>query len=353
MILPAIAPLETRRSAAPTQPAVAVEAVSKRFVIRRGWVDHLMHPGRRTYATAVDRVSFAAATGEIVGLLGANGAGKTTLLKMLSTLVIPDSGSARVMGHDVVKEPRTVRRLLSPVPADERSLDWRLSARENLRFFAALLGLEREAARGRIEEVLQRVQLHEAGQKLVALYSSGMRQRLLIARALLARPRVLLLDEPTRSLDPVAARDFRRFLRQDIAGAAGCTVILATHDPDEALEMCDRVIILHRGRLLAEGAPAELSRAYSVARYRLWTRTPDHQALRLELLPLLPLPVRTLGEQDEHTVIEFDLPATHGDPGSMLARLVTEGVHVSRFEKVQPTLADLLERVTAGAGGPA
>jgi ABC-2 type transport system ATP-binding protein len=197
------------------------------------------------------------------------------------------------------------------------------------------------------------VQLHDAGQKLVGLYSSGMRQRLLIARALLSRPRVLLLDEPTRSLDPVAARDFRRFLRQEIAGAAGCTVVLATHDPDEALEMCDRVMILHRGRLLAEGAPAELSRAYSVARYRLWTRTPDHRALRLELLPLLPLPLRTVGDEGEDTVIEFDLPASHGDPGSMLARLVVEGVQVSRFEKVQPTLADLLERVTAGEGATA
>jgi ABC-type multidrug transport system ATPase subunit len=238
-----------------------------------------------------------------------------------------------------------VRRILAPVAADERSLDWRLSARENLRFYGTLHGFRGATLRERMEEVLAAVELQDVGGKQVGMYSSGMRQRLLIARALLPQPRVLLLDEPTRSLDPLAARSFRAFLRSDIAGKQGCTILLATHDPDEALELSDRVAVLHRGRLLATGSPAELARSFATERYRLWTRTPDHHAIHRALVRCAVPPVRERDESEGMAVVEFDLPEGVRDPGDLLAGLVAAGAHVARFEKVQLKLPDLMERV--------
>src|SRR5690606_10731394 len=155
--------------------------------------------------TVVDHVSFDVNTAEFFGLLGANGAGKTTLFRMLGTQLLPDGGTAQIDGRDIVRESRAVRELLTPVVADERSLNWRLTASENLDLFATLYGIPREQRRARVRELLERVELHEAGSKMVGTFSSGMKQRLLIARALLPNPRVLLLDEPTRSLDAVSA----------------------------------------------------------------------------------------------------------------------------------------------------
>jgi ABC-2 type transport system ATP-binding protein len=150
----------------------------------------------------VQHVSCDVQPGEFFGLLGPNGAGKTTLFKMLATLTSPDEGWATVHGVDVMKDPRAVRRMIAPVAADERGLHWRLSALENLRLFATLYALRGSELQARIDEVLGVVGLRGAERRTVGTYSSGMRQRLLIARALLIRPRVLLLDEPTRSLDP-------------------------------------------------------------------------------------------------------------------------------------------------------
>lgn len=330
--------------------AVRVEDISKGFALRRAWLDVLRHPRDRRFIPAVDHVSFTAFEGEILGFLGANGAGKSTLLKMLATLVIPDSGRAEVMGFDVAAQPEQVRRVLVPVAPDERSLDWRLSAYENLRFFGALQGLRGTALRQRIAEVLAGVELQDVGQKLVGAFSSGMRQRLLIARALLSRPRILLLDEPTRSLDPLAARSFRTFLREEIAGSQGCTVLLATHDADEALGLCDRVTVLHRGRLLATGSPAELARSLANERFRLWTSTPDHFGLTRWLDRGAPKHTRAPDEPGGVAVVDFDLPAEM-DSAELLSRLVMAGVHVARFEKVPVSLAELMERVVARTEG--
>lgn len=327
------------------RPVVRVEELSKRFSVRRTWVEMLRAPRRRSHAIAVERVSFTVEEGEIVGFLGVNGAGKTTLLKMLSTLILPDSGRAEVMGYDVRLQADEVRRLVAPVSPDERSLDWRLSSRENLRFMGALQGLRGQALHERIEEVLDGVALQDTGSKQVGSFSSGMRQRLLIARALLGRPRVLLLDEPTRSLDPLAARSFRTFLRESIAGPSGCTVLLATHDPEEALELCDRVLILDGGRLVAQGSPAQLSRRVAAPRFRLRTRTPAHPAI----LRLLGRIASTTGaaQRDDAGLfrLEFNFDDEVSDPADVLCGLVSAGVHVAGFERVDLSLAELIQRV--------
>lgn len=201
--------------------------------------------------TAVDRISFDVEQGEIFGFLGPNGAGKTTTLRMLTGQLRPTGGQARVMGCDVVEE----RELLKPqigVVFEQQNLYTRFSAQDNLKFYARLYG----APRQRIDEVLERVGLTERARQKSSEYSNGMRQRLMIARALLHHPRVLFLDEPTRGLDPGVARDIRQLVadlaREDV------TVFLTTHYMEEADRLCSRVAIINQGRIVALAPPAEL-----------------------------------------------------------------------------------------------
>ena len=197
---------------------------------------------RHSPVLALRDLSLAVRRGETLGLLGTNGAGKTTLLKILATLILQDAGQ--------------VRGTVGVVTGAERSFYWRLTGRQNLEFFAAFQGLGARATAARIEELRWRLGL-DALDRRFGLYSTGMRQRLAIARALLPQPAVLLMDEPTRSLDPLATAALYRVIRST---QAGCTIVLATHSLAEAEALCDRVAILHRGRLLAWGTVSELRR---------------------------------------------------------------------------------------------
>lgn len=329
-----------------TEPVIEVEALSKRFPIRRSWRELLRHPrSRARQLTALDGVSFTAGRGEFFGLLGPNGAGKTTLFKILSTLVLPDGGRARVAGWEVAREPTHVRAAIASVIPEERSLLWRLSARDNLVTYAALHRLHGRAMRERVEELLELVGLESTGGRMVGQFSSGMRQRLLVARALLARPRVLLLDEPTRSLDPLSARQLRRFFREEIAGRLGCTVLLATHTPEEALELCDRVAVLDRGRLLAVGPPGDLAREIVGQRYRALVH-PEGQdaAVLLERTGARVLGMRP-AEEEGWVEVELEVERAAGRAATVVRDLCLGGVQVAHFEPVQLPLAELLERI--------
>ena len=340
-----------RESAAPTtrDTVVRVTGLTKRFATRRGLKQTLLHPFDTTKTTVVSDVSFTTDAGEFLGLLGPNGAGKTTLLKMLSTLIIPDEGSASIAGKDVVAEAAAVRELVSPCLTMERSLYYRLTARQNLEVYADLQGVNRPERDARITEVLQAVSLHDTGEKMVGQFSSGMLQRLLIARALLTRPRLLLLDEPTRSLDPISAREFRTFLRDELARQRGCAVIIATHNAEEAFELCDRVGVLNHGQLLASGAASRLSRDFLGVRYRLTTTEPSHPALtELATRGVSVLSTSPAGEDGWHEVV-LEMTADH-DPSAVLAGLSSGGVRISAFEPFRATLADLIEGVVKKGG---
>ena len=208
---------------------------------------------------AVRGVSFEIGEGELFGLLGPNGAGKTTTIKMLITLLLPTSGTARVLGFDVARQPREVRRRIGYVFGGDRGLYERLSGLDNLRYFAELYRVERREQKGRIAEVLELVGLTGRERERVEGYSRGMRQRLHVARGLLHNPPVVFLDEPTIGLDPVGARE----LRMTIAGLvqAGKTVLLTTHYMFEADALCDRIAVITQGKLVAEGTPSDLKRA--------------------------------------------------------------------------------------------
>ncbi len=239
----------------------AVEAIDLRrtFTTRSGTF-------RRTRkdVEAVKGVSFEIAPGELFGLLGPNGAGKTTTIKMLITLLIPTSGSATVLGHDVVTDVREVRRRIGYVFGGDRGLYERLSGLDNLRYFSELYGVPPREQRARIGSLLELVGLTGREGERVEGYSRGMRQRLHIARGLLHDPDVIFLDEPSIGIDPVGARE----LRATIAGLReqGKTVLLTTHYMFEADELCDRIAVIRAGEIVAEGTPAELKGLVSAGR---------------------------------------------------------------------------------------
>jgi ABC-2 type transport system ATP-binding protein len=204
---------------------------------------------------AVDGISFSVAEGEILGLLGHNGAGKTTTIRMLTGRARPTGGRALISGFDLAHERERVKPLINLV-FEEQNLYERQTGRENLELFARLYA----APRPRVDEMLERVGLREAASRKVKTYSSGMKQRLLVARALINDPRVLFLDEPTKGLDPSSARDVRDIIRDHARD--GATVFLTTHYMEEADELCDRVAFLAAGRIVALDTPRELKLRY-------------------------------------------------------------------------------------------
>jgi ABC-2 type transport system ATP-binding protein len=240
--------------------AVRTEGLSKVYVKKRS----LRELARGPFAPAeriegLADVTLEVGRGEVFGLLGPNGAGKTTLLKILAGLILPTRGRAEVAGHDLVTEDRAAKRAIGFVTADERSFYWRLSGEENLVFFARLYGLGAAAARRRAREVCEAMELGEVAGRQFMSYSSGMKQRLAICRALLHDPPVLCLDEPTRSLDPISAKHLRRFVSERLHHGGGKTVLLATHNLAEAEEMCSRLVVLDRGRVVRHGRLDEIT----------------------------------------------------------------------------------------------
>ncbi|HWC28662.1 MAG TPA: ABC transporter ATP-binding protein [Dehalococcoidia bacterium] len=228
-------------------PAIRTDALRRTYRSR----------DKHTTVVALEGLSLEIAEGEVFGLLGPNGAGKTTLVKVLSTVLLPTSGSAAVLGHDVVKEVRAVRRLIGIVLGGDRGLYPWISGIDNLNYWAALYDVPRPVARARIAALLERVGLSERARDPVETYSRGMKQRLHLARGLVSGAKVLFLDEPTMGMDPLAARDFRTLVHE--LKDEGTTILLTTHDMAEAEAVCDRVALIDHGRLIATETPQTLA----------------------------------------------------------------------------------------------
>ena len=285
---------------------------------------------------AVRGVSFEIREGELFGLLGPNGAGKTTTIKMLITLLIPTSGQARVLGHDVVEDARWVRERIGYVFGGDRGLYERLSALDNLRYFAELYGVEPKRQRARIDELLELVGLEGRERERVEGYSRGMRQRLHIARGLLHDPPVIFLDEPTIGVDPVGARELRATIGN--LKAAGKTVLLTTHYMFEADTLCDRIAVVAKGRIVAEGTPRDLKAQVSdgvvveVEVYGIEDRAVD--ALRA----IEGVTSVAVEDQDQAQVVVVQAAAGHEPTHAILGRL--QGVSLGRVTRREPTLED-------------
>jgi ABC-2 type transport system ATP-binding protein len=244
-------------------PAIEANGLVKEFERgrRTTWQRLRREPDLRERFRAVDGIDLRIERGEIFGVLGPNGAGKTTTMKMLATLLEPTSGSARVLGYDVVRDAREVRRRMGAVLSDGRSLYWKLTARENLEYFSALYHVPPAEQKPRIAAALQAVKLDDRADDYVERYSTGMRQRLVLARALLPDPELLLLDEPTVGLDPQSSRDLRDRVRE--LQTQGRTVLLTTHYMEEADQLCDRIAIVDHGHVVALDTPVGLKRTIS------------------------------------------------------------------------------------------
>ena len=242
-------------------PAIETHDLTKRFRPIRPLRAVLLGRDPEPDRVAVDAVSLSIGRGEVFGLLGQNGAGKTTLVRMLTTLLLPTSGTATVDGLDVTGEARDVRARIGLINGDERSFYWRLTGRQNLEFFAALRRLDPAATAEAIDRLAGRLGMSHHLDRPFGRLSTGQRQALAIVRGLLDAPAIVFMDEPTRSLDPISAERLRQFVAEVIVGELERTVVLATHSMVEAEELCTRLAFLQDGRVAALGTVQELRRA--------------------------------------------------------------------------------------------
>ena len=316
-----------------TDWAIDANQLHKTFAKPKGW--RVWRPTEQQ--AVVTDVSLQVNWGECFGLLGVNGAGKTTLTKMLATLIEPTSGTAVVAGYPL-KEGAQIRAGVGLVVTDERSFYWRLTAGQNLRFFASLHNLYGETAENRIAEVLDEVGLIEAADRPFRHFSSGMKQRLAIARALLHRPKLLFLDEPSRSLDPTATTSLHQLVRK--LKGEGLTILLITHDLAEAEALCERVAIMHHGRLHAAGTPQTLRQ--QVEDSTTYYLTLDKQPLTWP--SHLP---KIIGTTTEPTTITFQIGSGGTALTAVLDHLRAEKIVIQQISSQQPTLAEVFTKLTA------
>ena len=311
--------------------AIEVRDLRKKYVTHRGTFRRT-----RTENVALGGIDLTIQPGELFGLLGPNGAGKTTTVKILTTLLLPDSGSASVLGLDVVRQTSAVRRRIGFVFGGERGLYWRLSGLDNLRYFADLYGIPPDVSRRRIADLLEKLGLAGRERDKVEQYSRGMKQRLHLARGLLNDPEVLFLDEPTIGLDPVGARELRTLIRG--LADAGKTIFLTTHYMFEADAICDRIAVIKKGSIVAQGTPAsikELVDEVGVVEFEA-VGVPDE---RLQAL-------RKLGGVSSVSVAEDELSqritVRCARPADVMTQLgiIFEGIELRRINSRDPTLED-------------
>ncbi|MBE9569432.1 MAG: ABC transporter ATP-binding protein [Proteobacteria bacterium] len=269
--------------------AIETVNIGKTFNLIKSYRDLILHPFQKKKLIALKNINIRVNKGELFGLLGPNGAGKTTLIKILSGLILPDQGNAYVSGYDLARDGKQARRVVGYVVSEERSFYWRLTGRQNLKFFAILNNLSLSEAKYRIDEVIALTGLDDAADRMFKDYSSGMKQKLAIARGLITHPQILLMDEPTKSLDPLAAMNLRRLIKEKIVGEDKKTVFLATHNLSEAEELCHRIAIINHGEVNACGTLEEIRGLLDTAkRYFIELRNlPDRLAGKLQNLPFI------------------------------------------------------------------
>jgi ABC-2 type transport system ATP-binding protein len=295
---------------------------------------------------AVEDISFDIKSGELFGLLGPNGAGKTTTVKMLATLLIPTKGTAAVLGYDVVKEAKEVRKHIGFIFGGERGLYWRLSGIDNLRYFASLYGVEPEVSKKRIPFLLEMVGLKDRGNERVEGYSRGMKQRLHVARTLLHDPEILFLDEPTIGLDPVGARDFRQVIRN--LQSEKKTILLTTHYMFEADSLCQRVAVIDKGNIVALDSPSELKKHVSdLSVIEIETfGTSSEIVERLRALAFVD--ALHVQEQDQRQMLLIQTARGAEAVPDVMSSL--NGTRVGRVIVREPTLEDAYVRLVGGQG---
>ena len=323
-------------------PVICVERLSKTYPPPLARLTEFFRGPTKPPVRALEDVSFDVRPGEIFGIIGRNGAGKTTLAKVIATLVQPTNGTVTVNGFDSVRDDERVRAQVGLATAEERSFYWRLTVEQNLMFFARLYGLGDAAARRRIIELVGQFELKGLVTRRFGELSTGNKQRLAFARAMLARPPVLLLDEPTRSLDPLAAARMRALIQTLAGGDPPVTVLLTSHNLAEVAELCARVAVLSRGRIRALDTPERLRAAHvQTERVELRLRGITPERAR----DLLAQAVGSL-EIKEHGAalrLAFTREAEDGLLDAAVRALQENGATLLSFDSERATLLDVLE----------
>ena len=299
--------------------------------------------------TAVNGVDLQIERGEIFGLLGPNGAGKSTTIRMLCTLLEPTSGTAQVNGFDIVKQANDVRRSLGTVLAGERSIYWKLTGRENLEYFAALYHIPQAVAKKRAEELIDRMELKDRANELVEKYSTGMRQRVAIAKALLASPPILLLDEPTLGLDPQAARRVRELIAE--LKQEGHTILLTTHYMEEADLLSDRIGIIDTGKVIALDTPEGLKRRIDQKEVIRLEVTGWHEDLGDRLKSITGIENLVTRRQGEADLWEVNMQAQNSRTAipRIVEHISGNGTRLVNMNIVKPSLEDVFIHLTGKA----
>jgi ABC-2 type transport system ATP-binding protein len=330
---------------------VETQDLSKSFSILRTYRD-LLHSFRKREITALRDVNIAIREGEFFALLGPNGAGKTTLIKILNTLILPSSGKAFVNGMDVAKNGRTVREKIGYVVSDERSFYWRLTGRQNLCFFSALNNISSGAAAARIRRLLQFVELEQDADRMFKDYSTGMRQKLAIARGLLTDPDILFMDEPTKALDPITARHIRDLVKEKMIAGKKRSVFYATHNLYEAEDMCDRLAIISKGSIQYIGTVDALKKAYRQGvRYIIKVRHAGKDFLgQTKSLPWIrTISVHSSDPSNDCTQFEVELETGDLNISHIIGEISKKGGSISGFYEKEPTLEEVFSRVVSAA----
>jgi ABC-2 type transport system ATP-binding protein len=288
---------------------------------------------------ALSGATLAIEAGSVYALLGSNGAGKTTLINVLSTLLVPDAGSASVGGDDVVANPKAVRRRVG-LAGQFAAVDDYLTGRENVEMVGRLYGLPRARARQKAEQVLERFGLADAADRRAGQYSGGMRRRLDLAASLVGEPEILFLDEPTTGIDPGSRLDIWRLIRELVAG--GTTVLLTTQYLEEADELADRIGVIDHGRVVAEGTSDELKNALGANRLHVRVRQQDLEATRRA--------TASFAGRIENDGGEFEFPAADGTKElvTMVRALDAEQIAPLTIALERPTLDDVFLQLTTG-----
>jgi ABC-2 type transport system ATP-binding protein len=328
----------------PERIAISIRQLSKTYPISLARLKKFFRRKATEPVEALRDVSFDVREGEIFGLIGRNGAGKTTLTKIIATLVQPTSGVVSVGGYDTVREDVFVRAQLGLATAEERSFYWRLNIQQNLTFFARLYGLSDASARARIDELLARLELEPLARRRFGELSTGNKQRVAIARAMLSSPHVLLLDEPTRSLDPLAAAQTRALINSLTRDTdKPVTVLLTSHNLAEIEELCQRVAIISRGQIRALDTPEHLRALHkSAERVRLGVRGLSPDEARRALAQTLE--ECELSGDAERLDVQFTRAVQDDTLDRTLRALQTAGGSIQSCEAERATLLDVLER---------